>query len=80
MGMAKRLWEEEMAREYHTSDDNVCAECFDDLGIRAFIADYLKANSCSVCGRKSENPIAAPADEVMKYILKKIHEHYENVI
>ena len=78
MGFAKQLWEEEMARGYHTSDDTVCADCFKDLGIRRFIQDHVEANSCSVCGRTAEEEIAAPADEILEFFLQKVHEHYEN--
>ena len=33
VGYAKRLIHEENEREYHTSNDAVCAKCFQDLGM-----------------------------------------------
>jgi hypothetical protein len=78
MGYAKRAWEEEQMRRYHTSDDAVCSQCFHDPAIKGHIEDNLNATVCSVCGRESEEPIAAPADKLMEFLLEKVDEHYEN--
>jgi len=78
MGYAKRMWMEEEARCYHTSSDAVCADCFDDAGLSAFIEGNLEAKACSVCGRTSDHKIAASADKVLQFYLEKIYEHYED--
>jgi len=78
MGYAKRMWMEEQAREYHTSSDGVCVNCFDDPGLAAFIAEHLETNTCSICGRKGNEKIAAPADEVVQFFLEKMYDHYED--
>jgi len=78
MGLAKRMWEEEQARVYETSSDTVCADCFDDPGIKAFIQDHLEATECSVCGQSSDCEIAAPADDVFQFLVQKIGNHYED--
>jgi RES domain. len=69
--------EEEEARRYCASDDSVCARCFHDKGIRQFIRKRISESECSVCGRKSKKDIAAPADQVLEFILERLHNHYE---
>lgn len=78
MGYAKRMWMEEQARGYHTSSDAVCASCFDDPGLTAFIEDHLEENTCSICGQTSNEKIAASADELLQFFLDKVYEHYED--
>jgi len=78
LSLTKRWMEEEEARAYYTSDDHVCAQCFHDEGIRNFIRERVCERECSVCGRKSKKPIAAPADEVLEFIVDQLHRHYEN--
>ncbi|MGA3049329.1 MAG: HEPN-associated N-terminal domain-containing protein [Terracidiphilus sp.] len=79
MGLVKRMWMEEQERLYHKSDDNaVCPECFDDPGIKSFIEDNLECETCSVCGRTSEEPIAATADRVSEFFLEKVGQHWED--
>jgi hypothetical protein len=78
VGLAKRLWEEEQGRSYHTSDDAVCPECFHDAGLKAFIKDHLESDTCTLCGKTADDAIAAPADELLKFFLEKLGNHYEN--
>ena len=78
MGLAKRYWEEEQARLYRTSEDSVCPDCFADPGIKAFIEDNIECEECSVCGKVADEPIAARADLVLEFFLKRVHRHYEN--
>jgi len=78
LGIAKRFFEEEEAREYHTSDDAVCPQCFSDGGLKAFIEDHLESNTCTVCGTTADHAIAAPADDVLEFFLQKVGDHYEN--
>jgi hypothetical protein len=78
MSLSKRLWEEEQSREYETSSDTICAQCFHDNGIKAFIRDHLEFETCSICGTRGDDAIAAPADEVLEFFLEKIHENFEN--
>jgi hypothetical protein len=78
LSLTKRWMEEEEARAYYTSDDHVCARCFGDEGIRKFICDRVSDPECSVCGRKSKKPIAAPADQVLEFIVDRLNRHYEN--
>jgi len=78
MGYTKRMLMEEQARGYHTSSDAVCPSCFDDPGLTTFIENHLEANTCSICGQTSDDNIAAPADDVLKFFLDKVYEHYED--
>lgn len=78
MGLAKRLWEEEQERRYHTSEDAVCPECFWDEGLKGFIKSHLQSNTCTLCGKTADDAIAAPADEVLEFFLDKVWDHYES--
>lgn len=78
MSFAKRMLEEEQAREYVTSDDTVCADCFTDIGIKDFISENLEAKHCSVCGRKARNKIAIRADKFLEFFINTVNENYEN--
>jgi hypothetical protein len=78
MGYAKRMWEEEQRRRYHTSDDTVCVECFDDSGIKGFIQDNAEVTFCSICERASPTPNAVAADRLLAYFLETVDEHYED--
>ncbi len=78
MGLAKRMWMEEQERAYHTSSDTICTDCFDDPGIKAFIEEHVESNTCSLCGKESDQGIAAPADAVLQFLLQKIGNHYED--
>lgn len=78
MGLAKRLWEAEQERRYHTSEDAVCPECFWDEGLKGFIKSHLQSNTCTLCGKTADDAIAAPADEVLEFFLDKVWDHYES--
>jgi len=51
VGLAKRLWEEEQERRYHTSEDAVCPGCFWDEGLKGFIKSHLQCNTCTLWGK-----------------------------
>jgi HEPN/RES N-terminal domain 1/RES domain len=78
VGYAKRMWEEEQSRRYHTSNDAVCSKCFDDCGIKSYIEDNLTSTLCSICDLESNEPIAAQADGLIEFLLEKVDQHYEN--
>lgn len=78
MGHAKRMWEEEQARQYHQSSEAVCADCFADGGFKFFIAEHLEENECAICGKASDTAIAAPADDVIEFFLERISQQYED--
>jgi len=78
LSFSKRLLEEEQSRRYHTSDDAVCSNCFNDAGLKAFIEDHLEFDTCTICGVTATHAIAAPADEFLEFFLEKIADHYEN--
>jgi hypothetical protein len=47
-------------------------------GDKAFHTKASVERHCSVCERRSKKPIAAPADQVLEFILARLHEHYQN--
>jgi hypothetical protein len=45
----------------HSCDDYVRGKCFNDDGLKDFIARNAKSKECSFCGATAEEPIAAPS-------------------
>ncbi|MGH1450175.1 MAG: HEPN-associated N-terminal domain-containing protein [Pseudomonadaceae bacterium] len=53
MGIAKRMWEEEMERGYSTVQDTyVCTGCFGDEGLKKFVRQNSQLGKCSYCKRR----------------------------
>ena len=48
----------------YTSSEFVCAECFGDKGLQTFVINHAEQKHCDFCGADSDEPIAAPIDEV----------------
>lgn len=62
----------------HGNCDFVCAECFADDGLRAFVEAHAENNECDFCGAVGEEPIAAPFDEVADHIFACIGKFYDD--
>ena len=58
--------------------DFVCAECFSDEGIQAFIEGHVESNECDFCGATGDEPIAAPFHEVAEHIFSCIGKDYDD--
>src|SRR6266850_1076071 len=56
----------------------VCADCFEDPGIRACVDDNLSANACSFCAASADEPIAADLDAVAEYINTCLYKEYDD--
>src|ERR1700689_5483553 len=55
----------------------VCADCFDDDHLKAFIEDAASRRKCSYCGTESlRKNIAAPVDDVIERMLEAISRRY----
>jgi hypothetical protein len=61
------------------SDKHVCAACFDDDAIAAFIRDDAVARRCDYCGKRSKKRIAAPIDLVMELIVESLFTDFNTV-
>lgn len=60
---------------------SVCARCFDDEHIGAFIESTVESPECDFCGRKSRTKnIAAPLDVVVDFMLEAIDREYERAV
>lgn len=60
---------------------SVCARCFDDEYIEAFIDSTVDSPECDFCGRKSRvKNIAAPLDGVVDFILEGVNREYERAV
>jgi len=78
MGLAKRMMMEEQERGYSSVGEKcVCAECFIDDGVRRFVRQNAQNRQCSYCHRESTEPIAAPVDDVIGFIVGCIEKEYD---
>jgi len=57
-------------------DKNVCADCFEDAGLSAFVAARADADECDFCGKT--NTDAATLVDVVKHIDACLAEEYED--
>ncbi len=72
MGIAKNLLIEREERGYADLDGNVCALCFTDHAIRAYVSSNAAEKTCEYCGRRSRRPIAVPFTSLMEVIVSGI--------
>ena len=63
---------------YQGTDLVVCAQCFDDAGIKGFIEENASDFECSFCNAISEEPIAAPIRGVTAFIEEGIRRVFGN--
>jgi hypothetical protein len=61
-----------------SASDFVCAKCFNDEGLQAFVAGHAESNECDFCGAVSSEPIAAAFDDVVAHILACIGTLYDD--
>lgn len=82
MGYAKDLLLREMELRFHSVDSAkvVCAKCFEDEAIQAFIRDRATERKCSYCRRRSTKPIAVPMNEVLELISEGLQHEYADPI
>ncbi|MFU5327362.1 HEPN-associated N-terminal domain-containing protein [Pseudomonas aeruginosa] len=70
MGIAKRMWEEEMDRGYSTVDGAyVCARCFGDEGLKEFIRQNSQPGKCSYCERRRR---VCSLNQVIEHIMNSV--------
>ena len=62
--------------------EHVCAECFEDEDICAFVREHLEFDECSYCGKTSDDgaSIAANVEEVIDFIEGKLSAEYEDPV
>lgn len=56
----------------------VCGECFGDQGMKDFCSNHAESNECDFCGATSDEPIAAPLDEVIEHIKSCVFAHFDD--
>jgi hypothetical protein len=60
---------------------SVCADCIDDVDIRAFIASRADELACDFCDRSStEQPVAAPLESVVEFMMEAIDREYDRAV
>ena len=62
------------ASDVNQPSHGVCAECFADESIKAFVREHAVWNECPFCKGHSSAPIAAPIDDVTDFV----HEGLES--
>lgn len=59
----------------------VCDKCIDDEIINDFIRSNVEEHSCDFCGEEnSDEPIAAPLDEVIEFMYQSIDREYQRAV
>lgn len=56
-----------------------CADCIDDSDLKAFVLEHQEGKECSYCGRKSDEPIAMPVDDLLAEFASAIAQAYRRV-
>lgn len=78
MGRAKHAWMEEQERGWADPETFVCHRCVRD----PYLADLVKRNPqmrrCDYCDRRSREPFAAPAADILDAISKAVHHYYND--
>ncbi len=59
-------------------DKWVCADCFDDYAIKAFIEGNAEKTYCSYCGKTSDSPISVSFYDLFEFILERIESEWED--
>ena len=62
------------------ADKYVCAECFSDYAIKEFIEQNAFSEKCSYCSNESDEPIAAPLEEVIDFIREGLEMEWDNPV
>lgn len=79
MGIAKRMWEEELDRGYSSNTGiTVCSNCFEESGIEKFIEEHQSHSKCSYCGENGVDVKACELDSVIEHILVSIAHEWGN--
>lgn len=59
----------------------VCADCIDDVDIRAFIASRADELACDFCDRSSvDQAVAAPLESVVEFMMEAIDREYDRAV
>lgn len=61
-------------------DKYVCKQCFSDYAIKEFIGENAVDKKCSYCSNESNEPIAAPLEEVVEFIREGIETEWDNPV
>lgn len=72
MGGAKAWMMERHERGYVEAPGDICANCVSDFLLKQWIAGSAVSTTCSLCGRKDEDAIAADMDEFAGVVLNGV--------
>lgn len=62
----------------HSNPEFVCAQCFSDEGLQAFVESHAENNECDFCGATADEPIAASFSDVAEHIFACIGKYYDD--
>lgn len=75
MGWAKEEWMDAQEKGFTVDDDKVvCINCFDDTGIRAFIAENNTKKTCSWCAEPGN--ASCSLEQAMEHIMNSIRSEW----
>jgi hypothetical protein len=75
------MMDDESEIEATYPDKFVCAGCFDDDHLKAFIEDGATSQKCSYCGKETlRSKSAAPVDDVIERIFDAISRRYGDAV
>ena len=77
MGYWKDVQERIDSGVYEHEDDYVCADCFDDDGLKNFVKADAKNKDCTFCGAQGDHPIAAPFLNVIEHMSNCLAREYD---
>jgi hypothetical protein len=76
MGLAKRLYEEQLERGWSSVGKYICADCLSSSPLKEVVAENVEETHCDYCERETEEPIAADTDVVMTHIGESLRTEY----
>jgi len=56
----------------------VCADCFEDEGLKNYVSAHASSLKCAFCGARSKHDTAAPLDEVVDHMRSCLAKDYNN--
>ena len=56
---------------------HVCVNCFTDPGLLRFVGENAAAHQCSFCSTTSDEPIAAPLEDVSEHFLECLQQEFD---
>jgi hypothetical protein len=80
MGRMKDLLIQQQEQGWRFTGKHVCADCLTDETIKEFVAGRTAENECDYCGQSSDEPIAAPLDDVLELMANGLSIEWSDAV